>query len=133
MSAAAWDELLHSDVDDVATRPTHRLPKAGDGVSAPTHLVHLQHPGYLDANQSVLFTWPTCSMNVEKQPCAEHWLAWQGCYALAIERREFFTMRPLRTSAKVARGQGLVAGDYWYHLDTEDGQEPYATLRNFRS
>jgi hypothetical protein len=133
MSTTPWDEFLHGSVDDVATRPAHRLPKLEDGVSAPTHLVHLHHPGYLDANQSILFTIPTCSINTDKKPCAEYWLAWQGCYVLAIERRGFFTMRPQRNSTKVAHGQGLVAGHYWYHLDTEDEQEPYATLQNFRS
>jgi hypothetical protein len=34
-------ELLLDTVDDVVVRPTHRLPKVGDGVSAPKHLVHL--------------------------------------------------------------------------------------------
>ncbi|KAM0718344.1 hypothetical protein Q7P37_006676 [Cladosporium fusiforme] len=133
MSTTPWDEFLHGNVDDVATRPAHRLPKVGDGISAPTHLVHLHHPGYLDANQSILFTIPTCSINNDKKPCAEYWLAWQGCYVLAIERRGFFTARPQRNSIKVAHGQGLVAGHYWYHLDTEDEQEPYATLQSFRS
>lgn len=133
MSTTAWEDLLRTNVDDVATRPAHRLPKVGDGVSAPTHLVHLHHPGYLDANQSILFTIPTCSINIENQPCAEYWLAWQGCYVLAIERKGFFTAQPQRSSTKVAHGQGLVAGHYWYHLDVEDEREPYATLQSFRS
>lgn len=133
MSTTAWDELLHDNADDVAPRPAHRLPEVGDGVSAPTHLVHLHHPGYLDANQSTLFTIPTCSINTEKKPCVEYWLAWQGCYVLAVERSGFFTARPQRESTKIAHGQGLVAGHYWYHLDAEDEQEPYATLQSFRS
>jgi len=133
MSTATWDDLLRSNVDDVATRPAHCLPKVGDGVSSPTHLVHLHHPGYLDANQSILFTLPTCSINAEEEPCAEYWLAWQGCYVLAIERSGFFTARPQRNSTKVAHGKGLTAGHYWYHLDTGDEQEPYATLQSFRS
>ena len=91
MSTAAWDDLFSNHVDDVAARPAHRLPKLGDGVSAPTLLVHLHHPGYRDTNQSILFTLPTCSINSEEQPCADYWLAWQGCYALAIERKGFFT------------------------------------------
>ena len=124
---------LANHVDDVAARPAHRLPKLGDGVSAPTLLVHLHHPGYRDTNQSILFTLPTCSINSEEQPCADYWLAWQGCYALAIERKGFFTTRPQRNSTKVAHGQGLVEGHYWYHLDNQDEQDPYATLQSFRS
>ena len=131
MSTAAWDDLFSNHVDDVAARPAHRLPKLGDGVSAPTLLVHLHHPGYRDTNQSILFTLPTCSINSEHQPCADYWLAWQGCYALAIERKGFFTTRPQRNSTKVAHGQGLVEGHYWYHLDNQDEQDPYATLQSF--
>lgn len=76
---------------------------------------------------------PTCSINTEKQPCAEYWLAWQGCYALAIERAGFFTIEAQRNSTKVERGKGLVADHYWYHLDDDDGHEPYATLQSFQS
>ena len=133
MSTNTWDDLLLSTFDDVAKRPAHCLPKIGDGVSAPTHLVNLHHPGYLDANQSVLFTLPTCSVNTEKQPCAEYWLAWQGCYVLAIESKGFFTSQPQRNSARIGHGQGLVAGHYWYHLDVEADEEPYATLQSFRA
>ena len=96
MSTNAWDDFLLSNVDDVAKRPAHCLPKIGDGVSAPTQLVNLHHPGYLDANQSVLFTLPTCSINTEKQPCAEYWLDRQGCYVLAIGSKDFFTAQPRR-------------------------------------
>jgi len=133
MSTSAWDELSLDTIDDIATRLPHRLPKTGDGVSAPKDLVHLHHPGYLDANQSVLFTLPTCSINIAKQPCAEYWLAWQGCYALAIERKGFFTLQPQRSSERVAHGKGLIAGHYWYHLDAEEKEEPYATLQSFRT
>jgi hypothetical protein len=134
MSTNTWDQLLNGPMnDDTVRRPPHRLPKVGDGISAPKDLVHLHHPGYLDVDQSVLFTLPTCSINMEKQPCAEYWLAWQGCYVLAIERRGFFTVEAQRSSARVANGQGLVAGHYWYHLDDKEEEEPYATLQSFRT
>lgn len=66
MPTAAWDDLLHSNVDEVATRPANRLSKVGDGVSAPTHLVQSHHPGYLDTKRSILFTLPICSIKTPR-------------------------------------------------------------------
>lgn len=133
MSTTAWDEFLRSKSDDVTARPPHRLPSIGDGASVPTQLVHLHHPGYPSPNQSTLFTLPTCSINTEKLPCAEYSLAWQGCYALAIERGGFFTLEAQRNSTRVEIGKGLLAGHYWYHLHDDDGHEPYVTLQSFQS
>jgi hypothetical protein len=132
MPKNAWDDLLLSDVDDIAKRPAHRLPKIGDGVSAPTKPVNLHHPGYPnDEYETTLLILPTCSINTEKQPCAEYWLAWQACYVLAIENNGFFTAERERDSARIAHGQGLVEGNCWHHLDVDadDNEEPYATLQ----
>jgi hypothetical protein len=136
MPKNAWDDLLLSDVDDIAKRPAHRLPKIGDGVSAPTKPVNLHHPGYPnDEYETTLLILPTCSINTEKQPCAEYWLAWQACYVLAIENNGFFTAERERDSARIAHGQGLVEGNCWHHLDVDadDNEEPYATLQSFRA
>ncbi|KAK3625372.1 hypothetical protein LTR56_020457 [Elasticomyces elasticus] len=119
--------------DDVVPRPAHTIPKNGDGVTAPSDLVHLHHPGYNDQDDSLLFTLPTCSVNTAGQPCVEFLVAWQGCYALAMEQRGFFTMQRERTSDRVPEEQGLMKGHYWYHTEDHREGDLYATLCDFRS
>jgi hypothetical protein len=43
--------LLLKYVDEIAKRLAHRLPRVGDEISTPTHIVHVHRPGYLDAKQ----------------------------------------------------------------------------------
>ena len=130
----AFDEMDEQQAfDDIETRPAHTIARSGHGVTAPTNVVHLHHPGYEDDDESVLFTLPTCSVNSARQPCAEYMVAWQGCYAIAISQSGFFTKQRDRTSHKVRHGQGLPAGHYWYHLETESGTDMYATLSEFRA
>lgn len=62
MPTAAWDDLLPSNVDDVATRAAHRLSKVGDGVSAPIHLVQSHLPVTLIQSGLILLTLPICSI-----------------------------------------------------------------------
>ena len=123
----------YQDFDDMQMRPAHVIAKCGEGVAPPTNLVHLHHPGYEDDDESVMFTLPTCSMNGTGQPCSEYMVAWQGCYALAINEAGFFTKQKDRTSDRVRHGQGLTKGHYWYHLEREMGTNLYATLSEFRA
>lgn len=119
--------------DNSVPRAVHAVPRNGDGVAAPTDLVYLHHPGYEDDDESLLFTMPTCSMNQAGESCAEYLVAWQGCYALAVEQPGFFTTQRMRTSDRVQYGQGLAKGHHWYHLEEHVEGEMYATLLEFRA
>jgi hypothetical protein len=51
MSTVTWGNLLLRYVDDIAKRPAYRLLKVVDKASTHTHIVHLHHPGYSNANR----------------------------------------------------------------------------------
>ena len=60
-------------------------------------------------------------------------MAWQGCYAIAINRPGFFTKRKRRDSERAQSGQGLISGHYWYHLDEDIEGHLYPTGLRFRA
>ena len=127
--------IMEEDVvlEDVQMRAAHTIAKNGGGVAASDGLIYLHHPGYDDWNVSVLFTLPSCSVKKDGNPCAEYEVAWQGCYAIAIDQQGFFTKRKERSSERVPCGQALKPRSYWYHLDVETEGDLYATGLDFRA